>query len=70
MKAGMTTRERALEVLQDHPLGLSKSELYRHVGGNSGAFRRLVQSMVDKGEINIRDENRASCGHTKVVTIA
>lgn len=66
----MTARERALEALQKNPDGLSKSELYRHVGGNTGAYRRLIQSMTDKGEIKVRDEDRASCGLTRVVTIA
>lgn len=66
----MTARERALEALRRNPDGLSKSELYRQVGGNTGAFRRLVQSMHDRKEIDIREEERASCGHTKVVTIA
>lgn len=66
----MTARERALEALRQNPDGLSKSELRRIIGGNSGAYRRLIQSMVDRGEIKVRDENRSSCGLTRVVTIA
>lgn len=70
VKDQMTARERALKVLEDRPDGVSKSELRREIGGNAGAFRRLVQSMEDKGEITIREEHRASCGLTKVITLA
>lgn len=65
-----TARQRALQVLIENPEGVSKSELRKIIGGNAGAFRRLMQSMEDKGEIAVREEHRASCGLTKVVTRA
>lgn len=61
-----TARERALEVLAAHPGGLSKSELRKEIGGNAGAFRRLIQSMIDKDEISVHEEHRPTCGLTKV----
>lgn len=66
----MTARERALQALRDSPNGLSKSELRRVVGGNAGAFRRLVQSMQDKREIVVTEETRPTCGPTKIHRIA
>jgi hypothetical protein len=65
-----TARERALESLRENPQGMSKSELRREVGGNAGAFRRLIQSMLDKGEILVYEEDRPTCGPTKVHKIA
>jgi DNA-binding IclR family transcriptional regulator len=65
-----TARERALEVLREHPGGLSKSELRKEIGGNAGAFRRLIQSMEDKDEITITPEHRPTCGLTKVIRAA
>lgn len=67
-RRSMTARERAMEALRDKP-GMSKSELYRIVGGNTGAYRRLIQSMQDRGEISIATENRPSCGKTRVITL-
>lgn len=61
-----TARERALDALRESPDGLSKSELRKKVGGNAGAFRRLVQSMIDKDEIVVSEEHRPTCGLTKV----
>lgn len=61
-----TARERALRTLREHPEGLSKNQLREAVGGNSGAFRRLVQSMEDRGEIVVFEEERPNCGLTKV----
>lgn len=61
-----TARERALEALRASEHGMSKSELRKVVGGNAGAFRRLVQSMIDKDEIVVTEENRPTCGLTKV----
>jgi DNA-binding IclR family transcriptional regulator len=61
-----TARERALDALRESEHGLSKSELRKIVGGNAGAFRRLIQSMIDKGEITVHEENRPTCGLTKV----
>lgn len=66
----MTARERAQKALRDHPEGLSKSELRKIVGGNAGAFRRLIQSMEDRGEITVAEENRPTCGLTKIHRIA
>jgi hypothetical protein len=67
-KTKVTARDRALTFLRQHPDGVSKSELRREIGGNAGAFRRLVASMEDKDEITIHEEHRPSCGLTKVVT--
>jgi hypothetical protein len=67
---GPTARERALQALRDHPEGLSKSELRKIIGGNAGAFRRLIQSMIDKKEIAVFEEDRPTCGPTKVHKIA
>ena len=69
-KKAATARERALEALRESPEGLSKSELRKIVGGNAGAFRRLVQSMLDKREITVHEEDRPTCGLTKVHRIA
>jgi len=65
-----TARERALDALREHPEGLSKSELRKEIGGNAGAFRRLIQSMIDKDEITVTEEHRPTCGLTKVHRIA
>lgn len=65
-----TARERALDALRANPDGLSKSELRKEIGGNAGAFRRLIQSMIDKDEIIVVEEHRATCGLTKVHKIA
>lgn len=65
-----TARERALDALRKAPDGLSKSELRKEIGGNAGAFRRLVQSMIDKDEVVVSEEHRATCGLTKVHRIA
>lgn len=62
----ITARERALQALRDSDNGMSKSELRKVVGGNAGAFRRLVQSMIDKDEIFVVEEHRPTCGLTKV----
>lgn len=66
----LTARERALQALEASPNGLSKSELRKKVGGNAGAFRRLVQSMIDKDEITVHEEYRPTCGLTKVHKLA
>lgn len=64
-----TARDRALDYLRKHADGVSKSELRREVGGNAGAFRRLIASMEDKDEIVITEEHRPTCGLTKVVRV-
>lgn len=61
-----TARERALIALRASESGMSKSELRKAIGGNAGAFRRLIQSMIDKDEITVTEENRPTCGLTKV----
>lgn len=66
----LTARERALQALRDHPDGLSKSELRKEIGGNAGAFRRLIQSMIDREEIIVHEEHRPTCGLTKVHRLA
>jgi hypothetical protein len=62
----MTARERVIQTLRENPDGLSKSELRTEIGGNAGAFRRLIQSMIDRDEISVTDEIRPNCGLTKV----
>lgn len=69
-KASMTARQRALEVLQANPDGMSKSRLREEVGGNAGAFRRLIQSMEDKGEIVVSEEFVPHWGPTKFIRAA
>jgi hypothetical protein len=62
-----TARQRVIEDLRAAGEdGRSKSELRRLVGGNAGAFRRLIQSMLDKEEVVAADELRPECGLTKV----
>jgi hypothetical protein len=56
--------------LRANPDGLSKNELRQEIGGNAGAFRRLIQSMIDKKEIIVVEEHRPTCGLTKVHKIA
>lgn len=65
----MTARERVIKLLTENPDGMSKSELRRHIDGNAGAFRRLIASMEDKGEITITEEDRPNCGPTRVVRL-
>lgn len=65
-----TARQRAIDALRyAGEEGLSKAQLREAVGGNAGAFRRLLQSMEDKGELFVREENRPTCGLTKVHTL-
>lgn len=62
-----TARDRVRAVLTEAgEEGLSKSELARRVGLNQGAFRKLVQSMVDKGEVTVTTEYRDLGGKTAV----
>lgn len=61
-----TARERVLDALADKPEGLSKSRLRDLVGGNAGAFRRLLRSMEDMDEITITEET-FSWGPTKMI---
>lgn len=65
-----TARERALDALRANPDGLSKNELRQEIGGNAGAFRRLIMSMIDKDEIIVVEEHRPTCGLTKVHKLA
>lgn len=64
-----TARARALRALGEHPEGLSKSRLREVIGGNAGAFRRLIQSMERKGEIVITEEDVPQWGFTKIVRL-
>lgn len=65
-KLDPTARQRVLNALRDNPDGMSKSELRQEIGGNAGAFRRLMQSMLDRGEVVVIEELRPTCGLTKV----
>lgn len=62
----LTARNRVLNALRDRPKGMSKAELRSVIGGNNGAFRRLIQSMVDREEVIVEEEVRPTCGLTKV----
>lgn len=66
----VTARQRAIAALRAAgEEGLSKAQLREAVGGNAGAFRRLHQSMIDRREVEIREEDRPNCGLTKVHTL-
>lgn len=65
-----TARMRAISALRAAgPEGMSKRELRDAVGGNTGAFRRLLMSMEDREEVTIIEEHRPNCGPTKVHTL-
>ena len=62
----MTARQRVIEELRRKPEGLSKSQLREIIGGNNGAFRRLMQSMVDREEVVVEEVELPTCGLTKI----
>jgi hypothetical protein len=63
-----TARERAIAILEEvGEEGISKSAMKTKIGGNPGAFRRLMMSMEDKGEMTVTEEDRPTCGLTKVL---
>lgn len=63
----MTARERAIRALQEAGAeGLSKAQLKEKVGGNAGAFRRLLMSMEGKGEVLIEEVDNPQWGPTKI----
>lgn len=65
-----TMREQVIAHLQEvGSEGMSKSAMRKRVGGNPGAFRRLMQSMEDKEEITITEEKWPTCGPTKVLRL-
>ena len=65
-----TRREQAIAILREvGEDGISKSEMKKRLGGNPGAFRRLMQSMEDKGEMLVTEENWPTCGPTKVLRL-
>lgn len=67
-KKHVTARESALKHLAAAgDSGLSKSDLSRKLDMNPGAYRRLLMSMTDKGEISITEEFSPKWGPTKVV---
>lgn len=61
-----TNRQRVIDLLRENPSGLTKSKLREEIGGNAGAFRRLMQSMEDKGEIVVSLEEVPNWGPTKI----
>jgi hypothetical protein len=67
MKA--TARQRIIQELETNPEGLSKSALRERIGGNGGAFRRLIQSMIDRDEIVVTRVDRPDCGPTNIHTL-
>jgi hypothetical protein len=63
-----TRREQAKVILREAGEdGISKSEMRKKLGGNAGAFRRLMQSMEDKEEMTVTEEVWPTCGPTKVL---
>lgn len=64
-----TARERVLEILADHPEGLSKKALREKLDANSGVYRRLLDKMEDNHEITITDE-MMEWGLTRIVRVA
>jgi hypothetical protein len=62
-----TARERVKAFLLANPDGVSKSKLRDEIGGNAGAFRRLLSSMEDCEEIVITDDFNPNWGPTKIV---
>lgn len=63
----MTARQRAIQALVEAgDKGLSKAQLKEKVGGNAGAFRRLLSSMEDKGEVVVTEEDNPNWGPTKI----
>jgi hypothetical protein len=67
-----TARQTALQILQENPSGLSKNKLYleiveRQGSCNTGAYRRLIQSMTDREEITVTEEDVPNWGLTKIV---
>lgn len=64
-----TARERVLAYLKANPGGVSKSKLRDEIGGNAGAFRRLISSMEDREEIVITEEHNPNWGPTKIVRV-
>lgn len=63
-----TARERAIAILEKvGDEGISKSAMKAKIGGNPGAFRRLMLSMEDRGEMTVTEEDWPTCGPTKVL---
>lgn len=71
----ITARQFVRQVLSENPEGFSKNELYRriveHQGScNTGAYRRLIQSMLDDGDITLTEVDEPLWGLTKWVRAA
>lgn len=65
-----TARQRAIAILEEvGSTGISKSEMRRRLEGNPGAFRRLMMSMEDKGEMVVTEEDWPTCGPTRVLRL-
>jgi hypothetical protein len=63
-----TARERAIAILEEvGDKGISKSSMKTRIGGNPGAFRRLMLSMEGKEEMTVTEEDWPTCGPTKVL---
>jgi hypothetical protein len=65
-----TARQRVIKALEEHPDGMSKRQLREHIGGNVGAFRRLIQNMLDRGEITVEEVDFPNWGPTKMHKLA
>lgn len=63
-----TARQRALSILRANAeTGLTKNQLREALEVNPGVFRRLIQSMEDKGEVTVTEEEVPNWGPTKFV---
>lgn len=60
-----TARERIVQALAENPEGLSGSELHRQSGVQRGAFRRIRDSLVSVGDIEL-EERETKSGRTVI----
>lgn len=66
-----TARQRALKLLRANAeTGMTKNQLREALEVNPGVFRRLIQSMEDKEEITITEQEVPHWGPTKFVRAA
>lgn len=63
-----TARQRIIGALAEHPDGLSGSQLHRESGVQRGAFRRIIDSLVASGEVEVEERDTKS-GKTRVHTL-
>lgn len=64
-------RQRALDILREHAeTGLTKNQLREALEVNPGVYRRLIDSMISRGEITITEEDVPHWGPTKFIRAA